>query len=73
MRLRAKPENLATTNIQLQPTTVPTTPKLAAKNQIVEATGWVVDRNGNIELVAQTPGVNSHSRWQTPASCPVSQ
>ncbi len=74
VRLRAKPENSATTNIQLQPIPVPTTPKVAtAKNQIVEATGWVVDRNGNIELVAQTPGVNPHSRWQTPTSCPVSQ
>ena len=74
VRLRALPENSATTNIQLQPTTVSTTPKAAtAKNQIVEATGWVVDRNGNIELVAQTPGVNPHSRWQTPTSCPVSQ
>ena len=73
VRLRALPENSATTNIQ-QPTTVSTTPKAAtAKNQIVEATGWIVDRNGNIELVAQTPGVNSHSRWQTLTSCPVSQ
>ena len=74
VRLRALPDNSATTNIQQQPTTVSTTPKVAtAKNQIVEATGWVVDRNGNIELVAQVPGVTTHSPWLPPASCPVSQ
>jgi hypothetical protein len=32
-----------------------------------------LDRNGNIELVAQVSQLNPHSPWQTPASCPVSQ
>ncbi len=73
VRLRAKPENSATTNIKQQPIPVPTTPKVAAKNQIVEATGWVVDRNGNIELVAQTPSFKPHSPRLPPASCPISQ
>ncbi|MHC5933239.1 two-partner secretion domain-containing protein [Nostoc sp.] len=73
VRLRAKPENLANTTPVPQPTAVSTTPKIAATTPIVEASGWVINRNGNIELVAQVPQVNPHSPWQTPASCPVSQ
>jgi filamentous hemagglutinin family protein len=72
VRLRPKPANAKTT-ISPQPTAVSNTTKVAAATPIVEATGWVVDSNGNIELVAQAPGVTPHSSWQTPASCPVSQ
>ncbi|MEH2409111.1 beta strand repeat-containing protein, partial [Nostoc sp.] len=72
VRLRPKPENSANTTIEPQVTAISTTPKIAA-TQIVEASGWVIDRNGNIELVAQVPQLNPHSPWQTPASCPVSQ
>ncbi|MDJ0616409.1 MAG: filamentous hemagglutinin N-terminal domain-containing protein [Calothrix sp. MO_192.B10] len=36
---------------------------------IVEATGWVIDANGNVHLVAQAPQVNPRSPWQTSASC----
>ena len=73
VRFRAKPENSTTAKIEQQPTPVSTTPKVAAApTQIVEATGWVFDGNGNVELVAQAPQINPHSRWQTPASCPVS-
>ncbi len=72
VKLRPKSENLANTTTQAQPTAVSTTP-IAATIPIVEASGWVIDRKGNIELVAQVPQLNPHSPWQTPASCPVSQ
>ncbi|NMG07458.1 S-layer family protein [Brasilonema sp. UFV-L1] len=71
VRLRPKPANSAKTTISPQPTAVSNTTKVAAATPIVEATGWIVDSNGNIELVAQTPQVSPRSPWQTPASCPV--
>ncbi|MEH2002314.1 MAG: S-layer family protein, partial [Nostoc sp.] len=71
VKLRPKSENLANTTPVPQPTAVSTTP-IAATIPIVEASGWVIDRKGNIELVA-LPQLNPHSPWQTPASCPVSQ
>jgi filamentous hemagglutinin family protein len=73
VRLRPNPENLANTTTQPESTAVSTTPKIAATTPIVEASGWVVDSKGNIELVAQFTQLNPHSPWQTPASCPVSQ
>nr|NMG21708.1 filamentous hemagglutinin [Brasilonema bromeliae SPC951] len=74
VRLRPKPANSAKTTISPQPTAVSNSTKVAAATtQIVEATGWIVDKNGNIELVAQAPGVTPHSSWQTPASCPPSR
>ncbi|MEH1816815.1 MAG: filamentous hemagglutinin N-terminal domain-containing protein [Nostoc sp.] len=72
VRLRPKSENLANTTPVPKSTAVSTTP-IAATIPIVEASGWVIDRKGNIELVAQVPQLNPHSPWQTPASCPVSQ
>ena len=73
VKLRPEPENLANTTPVPQLTAVETAPNIAATTPIVEASGWVIDRNGNIELVAQVPQLNPHSPWQTPASCPVSQ
>ncbi|MBE8966002.1 S-layer family protein [Nostocales cyanobacterium LEGE 12452] len=72
VRLRPKSENLVNTTTQPKSTAVSTTP-IAVTIPIVEASGWVIDRNGNIKLVAQVPQLNPHSPWQTPASCPVSQ
>ncbi|MCC5647759.1 S-layer family protein [Nostoc sp. CHAB 5824] len=72
VKLRPKSENLANTTTQTQATAVSTTP-IAATIPIVEASGWVINDNGNIELVAQVPQLNPHSPWQTPTSCPVSQ
>ena len=46
--------------------------KVKQKKQIVEATGWIVDQDGNIEFVAQANQVNPH-RKQTPVSCAVSR
>ena len=37
--------------------------------QIVEAQGWVVDKNGDVFLVAQAPTATPHSPLFTPASC----
>ncbi|WP_315788994.1 filamentous hemagglutinin N-terminal domain-containing protein [Fischerella sp. JS2] len=43
-------------------------PKSPISNQIVEATGWVVDKSGEVVLVAaNTTPVSS---WSTPAVCP---
>ncbi|MDZ8104900.1 MAG: filamentous hemagglutinin N-terminal domain-containing protein [Nostoc sp. DedQUE12a] len=72
VRLRPKAENLANTTPLPQPTAVSTTTKIAATTPIVEASGWVIDRNGNIELVALAQ-LNPHGPRQTPAECPVSQ
>ncbi|MEH2035550.1 S-layer family protein [Nostoc sp.] len=72
VKLRPKLENLVNTTPVPKSTAVSTT-TIAATIPIVEASGWVIDRNGNIKLVAQVPQLNPHSPWQTPASCPVSQ
>ncbi|WP_334824393.1 beta strand repeat-containing protein [Nostoc sp.] len=69
VKLKSKPENSANTTIEPQVTAISTTPKIAA-TQIVEASGWVIDRNGNIQLVAQANQMNFHS---PPVTCPVSQ
>jgi filamentous hemagglutinin family protein len=63
VRVQQKP---ATSNqVQIMP--------LLAKSatQIVEAQGWVVDGNGGIVLVAQTPQTNPRNSWQAPVSCPA--
>ncbi|MBH8554224.1 filamentous hemagglutinin N-terminal domain-containing protein [Nostocaceae cyanobacterium CENA357] len=73
VKLRPNTENTAKTNIEPQPTVVSTTPKIAAATPIVEASSWVVNSNGNIQLVAQAPQIKPHSPWQTSTSCPVSQ
>lgn len=38
-------------------------------NEIVEAQGWVVDRNGDVILVAQAPTMTPHGPWFNRASC----
>ncbi|MEH2073229.1 MAG: filamentous hemagglutinin N-terminal domain-containing protein [Nostoc sp.] len=73
VRLRPQPATRAKTTISPQPTAVSNSTKVAAVITIGEATGWVVDRNGNIELVAQAPNVTPDSSRQTPASCSASR
>nr|MDZ8042721.1 filamentous hemagglutinin N-terminal domain-containing protein [Nostoc sp. DedQUE02] len=73
VRLRPKPANSAKTKISPQPTAVSNSTKVAAAMTIVEATGWIVNSNGNIELVAQAPNVTPESSRQTPASCSASR
>ncbi len=46
--------------------------KVNRRSQIVEATGWIVDKDGNIEFVAQANRINPQSKKQT-ASCSVSK
>ncbi|MBD2729732.1 S-layer family protein [Nostoc sp. FACHB-892] len=72
VRLRPKPAN-SKTIISPQSAAASNSNKVAAATTIVEASSWVVNRNGNIELVAQVPGVTAHSSWQTPASCSASR
>ena len=75
-----KTTNRKTTNrtTSSQPTTVAKTPKVEKPTetekptQIVEATGWIVNAQGNIEFVAQANHTNPKSPWQNPASCSVS-
>jgi large exoprotein involved in heme utilization and adhesion len=44
---------------------------------IVEATGWTVDADGSVKLIAQTANVNSGSPWERSPQCsilpPISQ
>ncbi|GAA6616169.1 filamentous hemagglutinin N-terminal domain-containing protein [Scytonema sp. NUACC26] len=69
VRLRTKPENSVNTTLEPQPIAVSTHTKVPVMTPIVEASGWVSDRNGNIELVSQASQVNPHTPWQTPTSC----
>ncbi|MEI2582670.1 S-layer family protein [Scytonema sp. PRP1] len=50
-------------------TAVSTTPTSPTPPPIVEATGWVIDANGDIILTANAPTVTPHSSWQTPTKC----
>jgi large exoprotein involved in heme utilization and adhesion len=61
----SRPGTLAQTPIpQFQP---------SAKNQqptpLVEATGWVMNAKGQVELVARAPQVTPNSPWSRPADC----
>ncbi|MEO1373601.1 MAG: filamentous hemagglutinin N-terminal domain-containing protein [Cyanobacteria bacterium J06635_10] len=47
--------------------------KVVATNQIVEATGWIVDKDGNIEFVAQGNHISSKNARHSPALCSVSE
>jgi large exoprotein involved in heme utilization and adhesion len=68
VRLEAKSDARANTTIKPQSFAVSNSAKPSARNQIVEASGWVSDRTGNIQLVAQAPHPTSHSPWH-PAGC----
>ena len=73
--VKLKPQALSTRNTKTssQSTTVPKTPKVEKVTQIVEATGWIVDENGNIEFVEQANQSNPKSPWQNPTSCSASE
>jgi filamentous hemagglutinin family protein len=38
-------------------------------DQLVEAQGWAINANGQVELVAEAPTVTPYSSWFTPAPC----
>jgi large exoprotein involved in heme utilization and adhesion len=44
--------------------TVSSTPE-----EIIEAQGWIVTKNGQVILTATTPSVTPNSSWQTPIKC----
>ena len=39
--------------------------------KIVEATGWVINNEGKVVLIASAPTVTAHSSWSRLASCPT--
>jgi len=63
-------QNSAKIENQPQATAVTTTSPVSPP-AIVQASGWVVDANGNIYLVAQVPQVTPNSLGHTSASCAI--
>lgn len=49
----------------------PATPTVLTNqpNPIVEAQGWIVAADGNVQLVATAPTPTSHPSWQPPVNC----
>ena len=47
------------------------TPKPATPQPIVEATGWVINDKGEVELIANAP-TTPHGSWQHPVECRAS-
>ncbi|HAX80431.1 MAG TPA: hypothetical protein DCY88_32495 [Cyanobacteria bacterium UBA11372] len=45
-------------------------PKSEIPNQIVEATGWIINNKGQMELIASAPTPTSNDFWFAPLSCP---
>jgi len=43
--------------------------QISESQQIVEAKGWVVHPDGQIELVAEMPTLTAYTSWFTPVSC----
>jgi large exoprotein involved in heme utilization and adhesion len=50
-------------------TAVSTSPINPTSTPIVEAQGWVIDKNGEVILTANAPTVTPHSSWQKTANC----
>lgn len=69
--VKLKPQTTNTT-IKLRPRTTSNNNKVTQIKQIVEATGWIVDKDGNIEFVADANRVNPRNHRQIPAACKVS-
>ena len=72
--------NTLSTWVKLVPTTtIPVTkirPSVSipiAASTIIEASGWIADKSGNIELVVSESQFNPHSPKQTSTSCSVSR
>ncbi|WP_414585569.1 filamentous hemagglutinin N-terminal domain-containing protein [Scytonema sp. PCC 10023] len=55
--------------IQSSTTAVSNNPTTPTPARIVEATGWVIDADGNVVLTANAPTVTPHSSWQRTADC----
>jgi large exoprotein involved in heme utilization and adhesion len=54
---------------QSSTTAVSTNPTSPTPARIIEATGWVIDADGNVVLTANAPTVTPHSSWQRTADC----
>ncbi|MCC5654422.1 filamentous hemagglutinin N-terminal domain-containing protein [Nostoc sp. XA013] len=50
----------------------PITIKPTTATPIVEATGWVMNAKGELELTANAPATTHHGSWYKPASCRAS-
>ncbi|MEI2582666.1 beta strand repeat-containing protein [Scytonema sp. PRP1] len=50
-------------------TAVSTNPTSPTPARIVEATGWVIDADGNVVLTANASTVTPHNSWQKTADC----
>jgi large exoprotein involved in heme utilization and adhesion len=64
--------NLVTLNPEVDKrsiTTVSTNPTSPTPDRIVEATGWVIDADGNVVLTANPTAITPHSSWQKIADC----
>ena len=46
-----------------------TNPTNLESKPIVEAQGWIINKDGNVVLTASAPTVTPHSSWQTLANC----
>ncbi len=46
-----------------------TKPTIPTPAPIIEATGWVVNSFGEVELIANVPTATPHGSWQKPANC----
>ncbi len=74
VRLKPQSENSASTTIKPSATVANSNNhKVKKKNQIVEATGWIVDKDGNIEFVAQANQINPQNTRQNSPTCSVSR
>ena len=79
VRLKPQPPSKTNKKTSSQPITTAKTPKVEKlteveqPTQIVEATGWIVNENGDIEFVAQASHTSPKSPWQNPPSCSASQ
>ncbi len=51
------------------PSFLPSYPGDNSQSPIVEATGWVIDEKGRVQLVANAPDVTPQEGWQKPARC----
>ena len=62
--LNPKAENLASSAIAVPE-------KSATPAPLVEAQGWVINNQGQVVLVAQSPTLTPHSSWHKPSDCGV--
>ncbi|KYC41100.1 hypothetical protein WA1_23585 [Scytonema hofmannii PCC 7110] len=60
-------KEFSATTLQTTPRTITTIPE-----RIVEASGWIINKKGEIVLIASAPTATSHSSWFTYPDCKAS-